>query len=64
VACNFGDEFDVVVGFFQEGTNFVSQRRFSDAVGSNERELQGRGVSIASKFLTQIRRRGNSEFGE
>jgi hypothetical protein len=33
-------------------------------VGSNERELQGRGVSIASKFLTQIRRRGNSEFGE
>ena len=39
-ARDFGDEFDVVIALFQEGANFVGQRRFADAVRADKSELQ------------------------
>jgi len=38
LARNFGDEFDVVAGFFQERADFVGEGGFSDSVGADQGE--------------------------
>src|SRR5579863_9757165 len=42
-ARHFRHEFDVVVGLFQQRTNFVSERGFAHAVRANQGKFQGLG---------------------
>ena len=51
LAGDFGDEFDVVGGFFQKRADFVGEGGFADSVSADEGEFQFVGGAMVTIFL-------------
>lgn len=51
LAGDFGDEFDVVGGFFQERADFVGEGGFADSVSADESEFHFVGCAMATIYF-------------
>ena len=51
LAGDFGDEFDVVGGFFKERANFVGEGGFADSVGADQGEFHFVGGAFDDNLL-------------